>query len=47
MNNEKRTYLTPEAEIFLFETDAITSSVESDDFWDGSHMGDVIPDSFY
>lgn len=41
MNNEKKTYQTPEAEVILFGEDVITCSGISDDWY----MGDVMPDS--
>lgn len=36
MNNEKKTYQTPEAEVILFGEDVITCS--------GDYMTDILPD---
>lgn len=44
MNNEKKTYQTPEAEVILFGEDVITCSGlgPNDDY-----MTDILPDSTY
>lgn len=44
MNNKKKTYQTPEAEVILFGEDVITCS--GPDFND-DYMTDILPDSTY